>query len=485
MNKRFNRYLSLCTIIILVATTVFSQSDKCNCRENFETLKIATEKNYAGFPAKVKDKTSAGYSRLISAVQQRTISEQDPKKCFNLLKKYVRFFNDKHFILSYNNDKDFDNEKVVYTDTYIRERAATKRLNEIEGIWINADTSLKLAIQRDPGNVYKAIVLESRNPKEFPGLVYMTMSQSKNGYIAKAYNSFLTTEIPAVQTGNLLQIWNQLMLGKIYPEKLSPTELAELNTWRNNNHGLAFKQLSETTAYIKIPSFYNNDDKIQALVKAHDSIIKTCKNLIVDLRGNGGGSTGWVALVPYIQTSTITQPDTYLRITPDNTKATISDLATFVSTPIPDSYKKYFPDSIVAKYKKTYNELQTTNQSFYPIPAVIFPLDSILLQPAKIALVVDNLCGSSTEYFLFLSRQSQKTTSYGMNTIGMMDYQGMSNPTKLPYDKFILTIPIIKSSWTDDQPIDLTGFAPDKPLNNIPRKDWIEFIKNDLERTER
>ncbi len=63
-----------------------------------------------------------------------------------------------------------------------------------------------------------------------------------------------------------------------------------------------------------------------------------------------------------------------------------------------------------------------------------------------------------------------------------MDYEGMSIPTALPYDKYFLTIPIVKSSWTDKKPIDLTGFQPDILLNKIEQKKWIEFVRMDLER---
>jgi len=63
----------------------------------------------------------------------------------------------------------------------------------------------------------------------------------------------------------------------------------------------------------------------------------------------------------------------------------------------------------------------------------------------------------------------------------MMDYEGMSNPTPMLYDKYILTIPITKSSWTDTNPIDQTGCKPDVLLDGIPQQDWIEFVRKDLE----
>ena len=63
-----------------------------------------------------------------------------------------------------------------------------------------------------------------------------------------------------------------------------------------------------------------------------------------------------------------------------------------------------------------------------------------------------------------------------------MDYEGMSYPTILPYDQYILTIPIVKSSWTDKKPIDQTGFKPDVLLNKIDQNRWVDFVKQDMER---
>jgi hypothetical protein len=331
-------------------------------------------------------------------------------------------------------------------------------------------------------NVFKAIVVDSKDPNIPMGLVKFTLTPVKNGFIAKEYDYFNTTDIPAKQKGNLLQIWNFSLFGKVYPSEMAPAEKSELNTWKNNNNGLDFKQLSPKTAYLKIPTFLNNDDKIQQLVAQSDSIIRACDNLIVDLTGNGGGNTGWVAFLPYFMTNPIVQYESMLRVTPENVNAKLADLEYFAVNPIPDEYKKYFPDHILAAYKKAYQELPTTSKPFYPIPGVTFPLDSVMAKPKKIALLVDDFCGSSSEYFFFLVEQSKKTTTYGINTIGMMDYEGMSIPTPLPYDKYILSIPISKSSWTDANPIDLTGFQPEILLDSIEQKNWVQFVLEDLEK---
>ena len=352
----------------------------------------------------------------------------------------------------------------------------------MEGIWMSADSTLKLAIQKFSNNIYKAVVVQTKNPKIPLGLVYATLHKKNNRIIAKEYNTFVTTDIPAKIKGNLLQLGFLSMYGKIYPDALSSAEKEELNTWRDNNNGLYFKKLSSRTAYLKIPTFQSNDDRIQQLVTQNDSIIRSCENFIVDLTGNGGGGTGWVSFLPYFMTNSIVQYDTYLRVTPENVKSKLADLEPYAINPIPEEYKKYFPDEIMAAYKKAYQELPTTKKEFYPIPGVTFPLDSILKNPKKIALVVDDFCGSSAEYFFFIAKQSKKTTTYGTNTIGMMDYEGMSNLTLMPYSNYYLTIPIVKSNWTDKKPIDKTGFKPDIILDKVEQNKWIDFIKKDLER---
>lgn len=472
----------LLSFVLVFSAQLLAQNTHCDCAANFKKLVEKTEQNYAGFPSKVTDNSRVKYTKLVQSIGEKAQNVTAPKACFYLLKEYVRFFADKHFTLAYSNPDDFDRELLSFSEETFKKNRPKKRMDAVEGIWVNADSTLKLAIQKFPGNVYKAIVLQSQDSKIPVGLVYFTLTPTPNGFKVKEYDSFGTTDVPAKQKGNLLQVWSFYMLGKIYPTSLTAVEQEELNTWKNNNNGLDFKKLSSKTAYLKVPTFMNNDDKIQQLVAQNDSIIKSCDYLIVDLTGNGGGNTGWVSFVSYFMTNPIQQYSTFLRVSPDNVKSKLADLEPFATQPIPDDYKKYFPDPILAAYKKAYQELPTTQELFYPIPGVTFPLDAVLKQPKKVALLVDDFCGSSAEYFFYLTKQSTKTTTYGIPTIGMMDYEGMSVPTPLPYANFYLCIPIVKSSWTDAHPIDPTGFQPDVFLGDVERQKWVEFVQQELER---
>ncbi len=473
------RRFKLVCFFFSLSVTLYAQDTTCNCLENLVQTIQKTEANYAGFPAKVTASTSRGYNSLVQRLKQKAQPETNAKKCYYILQQYIRFFRDKHFVLSYNNEKDFDSSVVHTSEAALRKQWKNKQLSPVEGIWISPDSVTKIAVVKANDGSFKAIKMESAADHFPTGFVYFTLTPNNGQYIVKEYNYFLTTATPAKQTGNLLQIWNHAMWGKLYPQQMTGKEEAELATWKKGNNGLAFKKLNADVAYLKIPTFLNNDNAIQQLVAANDSVIRNTEYLLVDLTGNGGGNTGWIYFLPYFMTNPVVQKPSFVRVTPENVQLKLQDIEPFVANPVSEEYKKYFPDDILNLYKKAYRELPVTSEKFYPVPGVTFPLDSITRNPKKIALIVDNFCGSSAEYFFYLSKQSKKTVSYGRNTIGMMDYEGMSIPTPLPYSQFRLTIPIVKSSWTDTKPIDQTGFQPDVILN-IPQHQWIDAIVKDI-----
>lgn len=458
-----------------------AQVAACNCSENLDTLIAKTEVNYAGFPAKVNAGTKAAYQKLKTHLKEKAVASNTPTTCFPVLREYVKFFYDSHFQLSYYDEQDAHAEFISLSESAVKERLRKKGGTPLDGIWINQDSSLKLAVLLYPDKQYKAVVLDSKNPKIKQGLVYMTITQGKRGLTVKYHNSLSSTDYPIKIKGNLLQGWSDELFGRIYPISMTADELREQQTWRNGNHGLDFYKLSPKTALLKIPSFTNNDDRIAALITRNDSIIRSTENLIVDLTGNGGGSTGWISFLGYFMTNPVMQENGYVRVSPENVKLKLADIEPYVTNPIPPDYQKYFPDSILTSYKNAYAELPATTAAFYPAPGVVFPLDSITVNPKKIALVVDNLCGSSTEYFFFLSTKSAKTVTYGSHTFGMMDYEGAS-PTTLPFPGFRLAIPIVKSSWTDSNPIDKTGFTPDVLLDKTAPAKWMDYIRQQLEK---
>ncbi|TCD25612.1 hypothetical protein EZ456_15250 [Pedobacter psychrodurus] len=471
------------TLITLLITTNFpfllvAQQIPCNCLENLNEAIVKTELNYAGFPKKVYAKTKSAYGDLVTKLRAKAENETNTKNCYYLIKDYIRFFQDKHFSLTYLNKDDYEKETVVIDESYFK---TLKPDIGTEGIWINADSSITLGIKKFQGNEYKAVVLSAKDSMLHKGLVYFTLKPHQKGYLLNQYNVFSSIDFYAQQRGGLLQLWNFSLFGRIYPNEMTTKEKRELSTWKNSNNGLDFNQLNKETSYIKIPTFFNNDSKIEKLVAANDKAIRSSKYLIIDLRGNGGGNSGWSFLLPYVMTNPIKQDSPLLRISQDNVRLKRSELEYFVKNPVPVNLKKYYPDEYVANLKKIYEELSSTKDTFYQIPGLTIPLDAVLSSPAKVALITDELCGSSTEYFFHLMNQSKKTTRYGRNSVGMMDYEGPASPTPLPCKMLVLMMPVSKSSWADKKPIDATGFSPDIKLN-MSGDQWVEYIIKDLKK---
>ncbi|GGG87748.1 hypothetical protein GCM10007415_22040 [Parapedobacter pyrenivorans] len=458
---------------VFVSFVAFGQ-ERCNCLDNLQETIQKTEENYAGFPDKIKPANRVRYSQLKNTLQEKAVDSNTPMDCYLLLKEYVNFFYDKHFRIEYNAQID----SSVIDDMHRTDKQFGQTGDHsIEGVWRDVNNT-EIAIIKQGKNTYKAIKRSSENDQFPKGFVYFTLVKNGGNFSTKLYNRNINVNIPAKKIGNLLKIWNFQLWAKT-GVTLSGNEEEEFESWRGNNNGLLFKKLNSDFSYLKIPTFENNEGAIHQLVTKSDSAIRNTKYLIIDLRGNGGGSSGWVSLIPYLATNQIDQGETYLRVSKANVSKKLQDLDGFVNHPIPDDYKKYFPEETLNQYRKTYKELPETSETFYPLPSVSFPLDSVLKQPAKVAILVDELGGSSTEYFFHLAKQSKKVITYGQPTIGMMDYAGMSNPTKLPFDAFKLYIPIEKSSWTDANPIDRTGFTPQMVIDE-EQANWIDYVMEDL-----
>jgi C-terminal processing protease CtpA/Prc len=92
-------------------------------------------------------------------------------------------------------------------------------------------------------------------------------------------------------------------------------------------------------------------------------------------------------------------------------------------------------------------------------------LPTVWPSPAKIAIVIDGGCGSSTEEFLLFARQSKKTIMAGEHSMGVLDYSNVV-PRNFSDPAFTLHYPTSRSRRIDaGLAIDNKGIQPDIKLN--------------------
>jgi C-terminal processing protease CtpA/Prc len=230
-----------------------------------------------------------------------------------------------------------------------------------------------------------------------------------------------------------------------------------------------FKTLNDSTCYLRIKSFngsYARD--IDSVVKANVKSIQSTPKLIIDLRGNGGGSDHCMSfLQPILYTNPVKNIGVDLLTTPDNTVAWDLIIAQYRNE-LPKNYL----DNLLKKIHQ-YDGKTRATVNFAPDYTGTLP--TVWANPVKVAIVIDGKCGSTTEEFLLFARQSKKTTMVGERSLGVLDYSNVV-PRDFSCPPFTLHYPTTRSRRIDaGLGIDNKGIQPDIPLD-LSKNNWLEAL---------
>lgn len=249
------------------------------------------------------------------------------------------------------------------------------------------------------------------------------------------------------------------------------------STWTNEPRA---RTLSPETFLLTVPSFdLQQKATLDGLLAVRDAEIKVRPNLIIDVRGNGGGSDDtYSALRPYLYTQPITQTGTDVLATRASADAWESMLAQAFVT----------DEEFVAHFNAVMEKMRSVPEGTF-IPwndDSMDTFDEVFPRPAKVAVLINRDCGSTTEQFLLEARQSKKVALYGETTAGVLDYSNMRT-FKLPSGNRVLGIATTRSRRLPDNPVDGIGIEPDVIIPNLthpqsPDDNAIELVKAAIER---
>ena len=222
----------------------------------------------------------------------------------------------------------------------------------------------------------------------------------------------------------------------------------------------AFRILSANTALLSVPSFADQAGAaIAALLEAHGGDITERPNLIIDVRGNTGGSDWTYApLLPLMTANTRRDVGAMLLATPANSAANRAVCALMA----PDSTQ--CRDAAQAASAAMDRAAAGT---FIPIPGeraleIVQP-DKVAPLPRRIGVLIDARCGSTCEEFLLAARQSFKVKLFGQSTAGSLDYSNL-RPFTLPSGKRMLLYATSRSLRLPQFSVDAAGIPPDQVL---------------------
>lgn len=244
-----------------------------------------------------------------------------------------------------------------------------------------------------------------------------------------------------------------------------------------------FKALSSQTLLLRIPSFDSSmTDAIKDLLQRNRKALRSSPNLLIDVRGNEGGSDwSWASLRSLIMANPIRQYSMEFLATDDNAESVAltmkikqSDPALAKALDIEHSLMRSSPSG--QYFRKGTHPVRFTDVLAFESQA----------RPNRVAILVDSRCASSCEEFLLQARQSWKTKIFGSYTAGTLDYSNLRIHW-LPSHKRLLFYAISRSARLPDFPIDRIGIQPDffvpssENQSSNTQDDAITFILKVLE----
>ncbi|MEK4522424.1 S41 family peptidase [Psychrobacillus sp. FSL W7-1493] len=233
--------------------------------------------------------------------------------------------------------------------------------------------------------------------------------------------------------------------------------------------------MEENIYYIKISNL-TEQQKVENLLKGSIEDIKKNKNLIVDLRGNGGGNATLLSPLEPIMFAVGEKPNTELQPRLFNCTERNADLFLKICNQVRhlevDSNTKKMLDFAENIFK------HNTGKGFVEVDfsQILETLQKDFKgtsKPEKVIILMDEYTASAAESFIEVCAESSKVTTVGRSTMGINDY---SDLVMMEWEnKYALSYPIskLKSQSTYHSTFG-TGIKPDIYIKWTP-----EFVLKD------
>ncbi len=416
-------------------------AEECNCHIMFDNLVSKVESNYVGYHVGVRGKRDTEYRHYTKALRNR--AQRTPaNKCIFLLQEFVRFFRDGHMFVNEApqlTDESVSRltsaaEKVSRDEEEIRRYLDSNatRLDPIEGIWY-AKEGYRIGIVRDykPGRRdFVAIMLSESVQRWTPGQVKAEFRRLPDRsydvvfYSGRHYPLHLSVYLRGQQGGaairrGLLLHMPPITWGKAYPLKPDERDLLDPVDPRRPT----IRLIGQSTVVVSVPSHSpEHAPVLNGLVEKFRERILNAENLIIDIRGDEGGSSGMTrALMPFFITKS------------KRPSRSAGGKPVVVSSPDNIAYfeqmqsQGWVPAHLVERMKANPGKVVFFED---PDPADSAPIaatdDTATPRPRNVAILMDGAVTSAGEAFVLAAMKNEKVTLFGENTGGVIDYQNVT-----------------------------------------------------------
>lgn len=428
------------------------------------------ERNYAGFADKVTNvNKQTEYEAFSQGMQQQIKGVTQIGYCRFYIQNWLNYFKDKHVYLmpSPKGNATGVPEKITLSSEKIEE-LRKKSQNDIEGVYFSNTRNYEIALIKSQNKFrdYVGIIINSQNKNWTAGMVKLELKQiTENNFEGILYYADYSPNFQKYEIRNGAFSNGDYLKENVKIDK--PKGFEPFNDIENSNTVAAYRDVDDSTAYIRVKSFDDHfAKKINSVIKVNEKKLKVKPYLIIDVRYNGGGSDfTYSPLMPYIYTQPIKNIGVDVYATPENTQAWQRVING--NPKLPKTVKNNIA-GIITKMKEKPNQMVNiaddgidTMKTFYPTIK-------------KVIILIDEDCGSSTEQFLIEAKQSSKVILVGHHTMGVLDY---SNVRMVDFNcmPLMLGYSTTRSRRIPNEAIDGKGIQPNIVLD-FNSKEWFNEV---------
>lgn len=419
-------------------------ADACNCVDLFDALAARIEENYPGYLLEIRG-TDREEDYLAARSDGRRAAEAAAPglKCLAVLQDYVAWFQEGHLFVGGRPPIETAADSARLRDAaprlerdevdilrYLDSRAGS--LDPVEGIWRDA-AGLRIAIVREDedggGDRFVAFVLSSQSDHWKPGEVRAELTGLPDGsYDVVFYDDAHARTRPHVykrnhaggarlQRDGLLLHMAPTTWGKLHPVRPGLEGRIDPVDPRAPTARLA----GEETVVFHVPSHVpTHAARLAALVDQYRGALGRASTMIIDLRGNEGGSTYVTnALMPFLITSEKRRAR-YLQEGDPAVLASADNLAFFERT-------SWAPPGLVERLRAAEPGTLVPFEDEAASPAdeeeAEPSADVATDHPANVAILTDEMTVSAAEAFVLKAMRNGKVTLFGQPTGASIDYQ--------------------------------------------------------------
>lgn len=449
---------SLLTLSFLMSLFLRLTAQPCACDSVFRQLSSEVEKDYAGFKLAGSGNNKKPYEQMKARLIKKA-SAAKKEMCLTILNEYINFFNDSHFGIIKKGNKTYP-----FIRDSVENRIPVLYRTRLSGYWLNDRDGLLVKITGNNA-ILAGIVQQDRQGYSKPGdtLFRIFYDGGKNFNLYYFYHKYYYQCVYRAamnETGLLLD--NGVTFKKIQGAAF-PTEKKY-----NENQELNFMELDQQTTYLGIPSFYPSEiSRVDSVLRQYDTLIQSRKNLVIDLRNNGGGTIETsFGLVKYFYTQPFKYPEAF-NMASDSAIAGLKT-ALLDSAELSPELNKYF--------RYMLNKMEASPGKLVSDTSELMVKDRVLKYPENVIILSNKKTASAAELFILAARQSKKVKIFGTNSSGTVDF-GWPISYSLCQGYYRVSIPSQIAAHTFTKRYDKLGIAPDV---RVPAtvSNWPDFVRN-------